>query len=211
MPGVLWNKNHRKSSIRNINARNPLFYFILFYFYFCSSHLLSSHIVFSLSFQLITQIRGHIPGSSTPFPPRYVPSFLSREDFNLSFLFNSSRRLKHSTTSHSRVWCILQQLPWPFLLEVLKDSTLTAGKEKISTNNKTYAISVLWTENRKSLVLSAIFFRFFVSKNRHLFSFGTVGKKRPKPPDSSVVFRAFLASSRFHLIACKSLTKPTEF
>ena len=39
----------------------------------------------SLSFPLVTQIRGHIAGSSPPFPLRYVPSFLSREDFSLFF------------------------------------------------------------------------------------------------------------------------------
>ena len=47
----------------------------LFFCFFCSSHSLSSLIFFSLSFQLVTQIRGHIAGSSTPFPLRCVPSF----------------------------------------------------------------------------------------------------------------------------------------
>ena len=42
-----------------------------FFFFFFSSNSLSSHIFFSLSFPLVTPIRGHIAGSSPPFPLRY--------------------------------------------------------------------------------------------------------------------------------------------
>ena len=52
---------------------------------FFPSLLLSSPIFFSLSFQVVTQIRGHTAGSSPRFPLRYVPSFLSRKDFSLFF------------------------------------------------------------------------------------------------------------------------------
>ena len=44
--------------------------FEMFFFVF-SSHSSSSHIFFSLSFPLVSQIRGHIEGSSPPFPLRY--------------------------------------------------------------------------------------------------------------------------------------------
>ena len=70
----------------NVRARSPRIFFLSW----SSSHLLSSHIFFSLSLQLVTQIQGHIAGSSTPFPLRYVPSFLSREDSSL-FLPSSTR------------------------------------------------------------------------------------------------------------------------
>ena len=39
----------------------------------------------------ITQIRGHIAGPPTPSPPRYMPSFLSREDSAFSSLVRSRR------------------------------------------------------------------------------------------------------------------------
>ena len=56
-----------------------------YFFFFYSSNFLSSHVVFYISFQLVTQIRGRTAGSATPFPLRYVASFWSREDFRLFF------------------------------------------------------------------------------------------------------------------------------
>ena len=57
---------------------------LLFFFprYIFIPFIMYAHLV-SLSFQLVSQIRGYIAGSYTPFPLRYVPSFLLRKHFSL--------------------------------------------------------------------------------------------------------------------------------
>ena len=65
------------------------------------SHLLSSPFFFSLRLLLIavTQIRGQIARSSPPSPLRFVPCFLSREDFS-SFLVDLGRTCIHTASMH---------------------------------------------------------------------------------------------------------------
>ena len=48
------------------------------------------HLYFSLSFLVVAQIRGHIAGSSPPFPLRFVPCIFIARTFQL-FLLSSTR------------------------------------------------------------------------------------------------------------------------
>ena len=99
LPGIINTSNNnvfhnfikyspRPSTIKHLPPPFPLFFF-----FFCSSHSLSSHIFFSLSFQLVTQIRGHIAGSSPPFPLRYTSTYWWLER---SFTYNQHVRTRWS-------------------------------------------------------------------------------------------------------------------
>ena len=53
---------------------------VFFFFFFSSSHSLSSPML-SCSLPVVTQVRGHVVGSSAPSPLRYVPRHFYREQF----------------------------------------------------------------------------------------------------------------------------------
>ena len=65
-------------------------FFFLFLIIFMPIHILA---LVSHSLPVVTQIRGHIAGSPSPSPLRYVPSFLSREEFSAFSSLVDSRRI----------------------------------------------------------------------------------------------------------------------
>ena len=78
--------------------------------FFFPSHILSSPFC-SLSPQILTQIRGHIPGPS-PLPTTvHALHFLSREDFSSSLVDSRRIVLTHAINRRSQQFFFLGQTP----------------------------------------------------------------------------------------------------
>ena len=94
-----------------------------FFIFIFPSHLFPRKLL-SRSLPVVTQIRGRIVGAPPPSPLRYVPSFLSREEFNIFF----PRRLASNCTyprcyvGALSSWSLFVFVFWHLFLQ-LKSST----------------------------------------------------------------------------------------
>ena len=126
-----------------------IYIYIYIYIIFFSSHSLSSHIFFSLSFQLVTQIRGHIAGSSPPFPLRYIYMYTlhiycTQRNLVLSQLM---RYLKSTFRTTSDRMPIPSGALFPLLLLILSTTPVRTcrhivGKFNVNGSKKTQHVCV---------------------------------------------------------------------